>query len=727
MKKQLYFVFSIISLCFLSCNKDIIRNGEIQSQKEVKISVSGLNVTENMPEMKNVLLALFKDSICYSVNSYVQLPDDLSLDLLNSPDIHILCIANNANLFNLSTISKGFHLLGLESITSSPKTDLLNEAEAFSILQKYNPGEASQIDLTLERAVARVDVVTNDPQNVKVKSISIDKTPSKTPLLSSKVKNEDLISRTHQADSLGHGALFLFEQQNVSAVFRLEVEYKGVSNIVMCNAPQSILRNRVYTVNVKNIGGSLKATINITDWETGEAVNATPTQLKILLNKECSTLPVDAVWDTLANTITLTHSTKELELGFLTSFPISLKVEGGTDVTVTPKEMVTKDSLIMSKFQISLKGNPIGSPETRFYLYPRNGNHQFPYSKPLQLIIKENPNQMLGLIKNKFNSGFKAEFSDYIDGELGSLVLKSSYKASLVLSDTTQKWIRLRETTTGTFKIEGGFRANDRTIEGVKQEASLIITDSVGREETYTISRLNKTLPVVQFDTLYWMQFNLRGNSKSFDDQTQCYETDILSYLQTVSDSALVCLAGDGYKTSNTTGLKLKKHNDSFSFENYNTTSGSGQPINQLNPTAHCPSGYRMPTQEEFKYFLDKSNNNITISTNDSIKTYTNNQNKQVVLTQYSRKNVSYQGVSFGEMRIYSFEVDNKKIVFHFPGHQWNNSNNTSGNWTSDAIFSVITSGTKSYGFKNRLVEYVDNSAPKTRSLRCVKIPTFSY
>ncbi len=215
--------------------------------------------------------------------------DTYELNIMNSDKGDIYFIANTEGHVDVSGLEEGTTLksefLQLASKLNDDQTRLKGNHILTGSYQRQKAGSA---EVNLQRGVARLDLTVNVPQ-IKIKSVRIDNV-SNTGYVFKQSGIEtpvDVEKRTIRRDfpepltASETGLFYLYEQNNAEMNLTMEIEADGKSNTLSAQLPESLSRNKIYTLTVNKTGTEdFEITINVTtsveEWIPGEDVTATP-------------------------------------------------------------------------------------------------------------------------------------------------------------------------------------------------------------------------------------------------------------------------------------------------------------------------------------------------------------------------------------------------------------------------------------------------------------------
>lgn len=215
--------------------------------------------------------------------------DTYELNIMNSDKGDIYFIANTEGHVDVSGLEEGVTLKADFLKLASKLNDDQTRLKGNHILTgNYQRTKAGNAEVSLQRGVARLDLTVNVPQ-IKVKSVRIDNV-SNTGYVFKQSGVEtpaDVEKRSIRRDftepltTSETGLFYLYEQANAEMKLTMEIEADGKSNTLSAQLPESLSRNKIYTLTVNKTGTEdFEITINVTtsveEWIPGEDVTATP-------------------------------------------------------------------------------------------------------------------------------------------------------------------------------------------------------------------------------------------------------------------------------------------------------------------------------------------------------------------------------------------------------------------------------------------------------------------
>lgn len=483
---------------------------------------------------------------------------------------------------------------------------------------------------------------------------------------------------------------------------------------------QPIHSRTTYTFVLNQEGGELLLSLAVTPWKEGGILVTSPDAFQYSLDLETSQLPtyvrVSATQDTLfvpaCETELLISLAAQIEAGWLLQgAPLTMKRVEGMDY-------------LANQFRITLPAKSLGETASVSTLYfGERGSQEF-CEKPL--VVVQEPLRIELLQTGATTVGNTISYNRYIDGTLASVKEGYRVESYTINSDlpSQYEWIVLQRRS-GRFYVEGGFKPNDSEGYGQLQTSQIIITYSDGVEEHYAFTRERHALPVVKFGEHYWSKFNMRGNSKGYEDQIgfDMDRPDMWSYLKNCDGNAFIAYAGSQYCGTNPEGLDMVKNSvGGFSYEGYPEEFGSTT-INDIAVDSHCPAGYQVPTEEEVKMIVGSSVVHLVgLSTMQEYQNgYLVNKERYTV-DRHRRGNIVKSGITIPN--VYHLKITNlqgEEMLLHGVGYQSESNAINYGYW----LYAAVSDGKDQAGFNNSGNNFYmqSHSGRKTVSVRCIKTP----
>lgn len=596
--------------------------------------------------------------------------------------------------------------------------------------------DVQQETLTLSRGMARIDIEleTND---IAIDSILMYNVAdagylfAQRQAITSPAATLTTLSRHYdQPLTQDENDVFrLFEQSGNDIKAELYLRINGSKQIVNTAFPTSIKRNTLYKIRVQGGGASLSATVNeVSDWEDGGETNSKPSN-RILIDKERTILSSQARISEQGDTLFIPYTASDVTLTLTSETTTEYQVTGHADGVYVTELPSSKSTLQGNRFRITSTLRPPQSQAEYIHLDVKSPTDPLMYTSTIVIAIAPNGN----LFKNfeTWNAEtYTCDYGRYIDGTLGTIRPSVGKQLKIEFENGEDPWVTLREVEdeNGTYRVVAGWRPNDLTANGREQRAYMVIADNDGaNKEVYTLIRRNWGLPVVEINGLWWCKYNLRGNSRLFEDQVSIAKDpariaglSVAEYLDKCSAEEYFAIWGDGYQGANTTGLKLEYKNGLFQYDGY--ASNVSQNMSALPHESHCPDGYQLPSVDDFKTIL---RNGTGISFNREQTPYTSETGQQMTAIPHKRTNMRYDGGAFSELYHYELTSGNQSITLYGPGYQPDENSGLVDNYI---IYATYTGN----GNDNWLIEkkadrgefwHVSRANKQTRVKLCIKQP----
>ena len=407
---------------------------------------------------------------------------------------------------------------------------------------------------------------------------------------------------------------YLYEQENADLRVRLEGRLEGKPFSLEGALPRPIVRNRIYTVTLRKDVTDTEVSLSVEAWGDGEDTGLYPdTDSPLRVDESRSTIPADVQVADDGRTLLLPYTSTEMLVTIESDS--QLEVVPQTEFPLTVEEVSTGSGPDdMNRFRIRKSlyapNRPAAEVEVRFR---RKGLEQLYPEDRILLSLAANPSRVEGGLDFD-NAAYEVDFGRYIDNELGVFVLPEEKELVVEFDADEDPWVLVsaapdRE---NTFRVLGGWRPNDPTANGRRQEARLVIrnrADGSMREE-YTVVRRNWGLPVTWFHGVWWCKYNARGNSRRFEDQVLSSADpaaqagmSVYNYLASCSAEEFYDLWGWAYQGDSGQGLRVVEQNGIAVLDGF--SSSSSVHMNKLPADALSPDGYELPSMEEYNRVFD--------------------------------------------------------------------------------------------------------------------------
>ena len=533
---------------------------------------------------------------------------------------------------------------------------------------------------------------------------------------------------------------YLYEQENADLRVRLEGRLEGKPFSLEGALPRPIVRNRIYTVTLRKDVTDTEVSLSVEAWGDGEDTGLYPdTDSPLRVDESRSTIPADVQVADDGRTLLLPYTSTEMLVTIESDS--QLEVVPQTEFPLTVEEVSTGSGPDdMNRFRIRKSlyapNRPAAEVEVRFR---RKGLEQLYPEDRILLSLAANPSRVEGGLDFD-NAAYEVDFGRYIDNELGVFVLPEEKELVVEFDADEDPWVLVsaapdRE---NTFRVLGGWRPNDPTANGRRQEARLVIrnrADGSMREE-YTVVRRNWGLPVTWFHGVWWCKYNARGNSRRFEDQVLSSADpaaqagmSVYNYLASCSAEEFYDLWGWAYQGDSGQGLRVVEQNGIAVLDGF--SSSSSVHMNKLPADALSPDGYELPSMEEYNRVFDATDY-IWMMWNGTHTLRTPWEgHSRVSRTQQRRNDLVVGTLSLPDLisiRMWSPDFpEYEGITWYGPAAQWNADGIKHGGHYNNILFGAYSpegSGWFINGGMSNLYMTKNGAGTKdTRILRCKKSP----
>lgn len=734
--------------------------------------------------MNKKLLLLFGGVLLFScqekedIASMSQLRFNINHESLSMSDnlqnVNAFLFDNNSmvrKLTNMHANSDGFYVVGTDKLNADRLlfvagdhgVDFASESFNYDELEElvihevdfistfprlYYTGEKklsnignTTLELNLTRSVARLDVKKITELEVLIDSCVVSNIADRTYLLPG--NTEPLRSVEYKKQSIGteafsdiqtgvDGFAYLYETNGQAPVVTLYVRINGVKNKLNVTLPEKIERNKRYEIGINSNGAVLYANLQVLPWNEGESSIAKPEGFVPKIDLENSVFPTGVIASESLDSLFIPAEFEgTLTLALDAPVDIETKLES-SHIQVRPLQSA-KSTYFSNRFELEVKKSDINRPDIVSGMFVKSKYESQYYDKQIVIEKKGYRTRFDGL--EGPITGNKVVFPTYHDGHLGVINTAGSVP---ILSATTQSgdsqfdWLQVVKADDRT-NLEGGFKPNDVDAVGQEQTSTVTVTYVDGEVEEFMFSRKRNSIPVISQGGLYWSKFNMRGDSKSYEDQIgfdrDIPQNELYEFLKTCSDEDFAYYAGAVYKGKSTQGLYLKRNleNDSIPellYEGY-ASIPDGQISNGPADT-HCPAGYRIANLEEWQRIWFTGAMNLPAP---GLSDYFNSSrgNNRYRIRRSFRREVEVDGVVLKNVHFLLLEdvrnYPGNQMVFNGFGAQ---SSNTAISF-NQFIYPVITTGFTHFildlGASRSSYGNLSGSGVHTRNIRCVKSP----
>ncbi len=349
------------------------------------------------------------------------------------------------------------------------------------------------------------------------------------------------------------------------------------------------------------------------------------------------------------------------------------------------------------------------------------------------LVLSANPTLLEGSLDFD-NESYSHEFEGYADNEFGVFVLPEGKEISVEFPDGEDPWMKVEKEagSTDRWRVIGGWRPNDRSADGRRQYASIVIRnapDGTQREE-YIVSRRNWGLPVTWLHGVWWCKYNSMGDSRDFNDQilsssdpAAAAGMTVFDYLESATAEEYRELWQWAYIGDSGKGMKVADIDGSPAMEGY---APSQVNINRLPADALSPDGYELPSMEDYNRLFDATSTVWMMWDGTHSLAEPWNGHSAVSRRQRRKNDVQVGTLVLSDLIYIAMSSpdfpEHEPLVWYGPGAQWNEAGIEHYGHCNNILFSVYSpSGEGWYmgGSMAGLYVYKNGAGPKdTRILR---------
>ncbi|MGL4992988.1 MAG: hypothetical protein ACRC6R_02460 [Bacteroidales bacterium] len=518
----------------------------------------------------------------------------------------------------------------------------------------------------------------------------------------------------------GRSEVFEIVNSRDSLEFNFFVNVGGNNKIITSHVPGSLNRDNLHTWLLSEDEDELSVKLSIEPWGNGGIIEVLPDSFTYSIDEVKSILPSFVRVSSSLDTIYVPSCKTDLLLVLDASIEADYMVDG-SDLDISREY---GDDYLGNSFRIRFNQKGLKESHSKSLVYfMERGGEEFS-QKPIVIIQEASRLEML-VDYSEVGAG-EIQFSDYIDGTLASVKPQFDVLSYTIDSDNKEdyQWV-IMQRRSGRYNIEGGYKPNDKDANGDLQTSSITLEFSDGVQESFSFSRIRRSLPVVKFGDLYWSKYNMQGDSKSFEDQIS-FDQDVENlwgYLKECEGEAFVQYAGSQYCGLNTKGLELGVNSKGrLEYIGYADAFG-GSTINSIETDSHCPKGYQVPTETQMISVVGSSVVSLIAlkAGEESSSGYLVNKERFTV-DRYRRKAISAFDKTIDNT--YIIRLTNAKgesMVVNGVGYQSEPNSFNPGYW----LLAAVSSAKDQAGFNNSRNNFYmqGHSAKKTVSIRCVKTP----
>lgn len=591
------------------------------------------------------------------------------------------------------------------------------------------------INVPIIRSLARLSLKMQSETTIKIDSCIISNIADRSYIFPSSTVSPaglNLISASLEGSHFTvspttpqSGFLYLYESENANSKAVFFVKINGVRNKLEVSLPARIERNKDYCITINSRGATLFGSLEILPWEKGTELNANPAPFAPLAENVESALPAFIYLNATGDTIFAPAGSASCLLDIRANVQVELRTE--SNIGIEPvSEATSRSSYLGNKFKLTFVDKNINEPSTYSKIYIKDQSTSQYYDQYLVVARPAHRTHFVNLNSKAAIHGRNVNFDGYIDGLISDITFSSPpLKVISQTVDADFNWLRLDRNTETSYRIQGGFKPNDRKALGQDQESSVKVEYPDGLVEEFKFTRKRYSIPVVLIAGKYWSKFNMRGNSKRYEDQIGFDKDvdDLFEYLKNCPDNMYVYYAGANYKGRSRQGMYLRKRaaDNQLFYPDY--TKYDAGSITDASPYLHCPEGYELPHRNDFGAVMNRTAS-LPLPENGNKLSYTSSTSASYDIERYQRNNIAIDKVIVNQM--YHARVTEKStgnsLVWTGTGHQWDNSGVDLSYW----IYALINVGSSDYYtfINNRNLSKMESqNSNKTRLVRCIKSP----
>ena len=729
-------LFSVFfALAFISCDKTMYKDNE---GFNVMLSNDKVDAEDPIVHVDlYVLTADFLTSKYHNLNSSAD--GSYAIDIENRQNTVLFFFANGNNM-PLGEITVGATTSADMLSKATPVVDynVSHPIQFYTATQDISTVHESLIDVAVTRSLARLDLKIQTGIDVKIDSCRITNIVDRSHIFPADKPlhpNAALISTSLSGSSITatstapqNGFFYLYESENVGSKAIFYIKLNGVKNILEVALPTKIERNKKYGITIGSHGATLFSTLVVLPWGIGSDSDATSPLFTPIIDDINSSFPSDVSISKTKDTLFIPSHGASGVLAINTSVDTELTTE--SNIQIAPVPATSKATYVGNKFRLTFERKKITDPlrYSRIYIKDKNGSTQ----NDRYIVVAEYPyrtsfanlNEEVVIDYNRVN------FDRYVDGAISDIAFSTSPLNITCetnnAGDADFNWLHIDKSNPGNIKLLGVFKPNDINARGQLQESTIKVEYADGLVEEFQFTRKRHTLPVVLIAGRYWTKYNMRGNTKKYEDQIgfdNDIAGDLFEYLKTSTSEQYLYYAGANYKGISQEGMYLRKSSANTllypEYLNYNNAS-----LSSVSPTHHCPDGYEIPNIKDFGRIMHESAR-FGLPANGASDSYSSSSTPAIRfrIERHKRNNVVVDGMEV-TTGMYHAKITEEStgyaLVWTGIGHQWDSVGAAPAYW----IYAMVNSGNDLYYVFNHGGNYskVENhNSTKTRIVRCVK------
>lgn len=720
MKKRTYikyvsFLFTLFAVQACSDNLEQATGiSEGTSELQIRLSsfqgedfplVSGEDRIESMKAYR------FEEGILRKVYDPIKVSSDiyrLPLDRLSGM---LYVVANGTSVLDFSIEGSTTETDWLQTVVSTKNGEALHYFT--QKIDLSNQSETQPMQASLTRGVARFDFRIKAEGNVSVTDFVFRQVAQQAYFFSdSTVRSPENVVKSDYAVCTPEmplsqnmsGILYLYEQVNSALSVYLQAVIDGKTYTFEKVLPETIHRNTVYTIVLRKDVLDVEARLEVEAWGNGNGSDLFPDYAnRVKVDLLQSELPEGVEVSATKDAVTLPYWETDLLLAVACDNELeALPVSDMYGVTVESVPIKNKfDGL--NRFRIRKLLYPPNVANESFSLQFRRKGFQHVYPEDaITFSLSANPTMLSGNME--FGVGkYQFDFERYVDNELGILNLPEGKELLLVYAEGEDEWVKIMpvEGQSDAYRIVAGWRPNDPTANGRKQDVTLVICNRIDgscREE-YTVSRRNYGLPVTWLHGIWWCKYNACGNSRSFEDQVlssndpaRLAGKTVFEYLADCTPEVFFDLWKWAYQGDSGMGMQVIDKDGVAVMDRY-----SGQVsahINRLPPDALSPEGYELPSMEDFNRIFDATDYVWVMWNGMHELKIPWEGHSRIRRTQQRRNDITVGSIALTDLITIEMQSPDfpeyEPIVWYGPGAQWNDAGIYHGHY-NNILWSVCS------------------------------------
>lgn len=333
-----------LGLLWLSACSESKQGDDIPQDDTEKIKLDFTRVGEDGKPLEDVDVYVFGgESLIQTIKNGDASGKSVSIDMIGQG---VVLATSGLSI----EVDKGATLADVKGMTvSCGIRSSINPEDWYSGMGKVteSTGAAGKLALDMVRLAARIDIVNEADEKVFVNEVKIDNVPESTYIFKGEKAYDGKViglgyTFPEAFQGRKEGVFTVFESDKPLSV-RIRGNYGDVPMDMTTELP-SIERNKVYTLQVVNVGSKIETTFQVKDWEEGETVGAgADTSKGICINPEFSVIPEGVTVNYDKNIVTVPYTgAEEIKLAFKNDTKVVLSSTSGATESAKIKENKTE-------------------------------------------------------------------------------------------------------------------------------------------------------------------------------------------------------------------------------------------------------------------------------------------------------------------------------------------------------------------------------------------------